>query len=97
MCVKDIFESLHSERIIAKDILDQSDAEFSAAKYLWATWKAHGVMSGYLKNRFYEHPAITAVISRHLADIMLSLMTHCLPSCPAWKKQLTNTPSLSVR
>jgi uncharacterized coiled-coil protein SlyX len=68
VCVRCVFESLHSERIIAKDILDQSDADFSTAKYLWATWKAHGIMAGYLRTRFYEHPAITAVISRHLAD-----------------------------
>lgn len=38
-----VFESLHSERIVAKDILDQSDADFSTAKYLWATWKAHPI------------------------------------------------------
>jgi hypothetical protein len=68
ICVRRIFEALHSERIVARDILDQSDADFSTAKYLWATWKAHGVMSGYLKSRFYEHQSITAVISRHLAD-----------------------------
>jgi len=43
VCVQRVFESLHSERIVAKDILDQSDADFSTAKYLWATWKAHPI------------------------------------------------------
>lgn len=68
VCVRQIFEALHSERIVARDILDQLDADFSTAKYLWATWKAHNVMSGYLKSRFYKHQSITAVISWHLAD-----------------------------
>jgi exonuclease VII small subunit len=68
VCVRRIFEALHSERIVARDILDHNDADFSAAKYLWATWKAHGIISGYLRSRFYEHQSITAVISRHLAD-----------------------------
>ncbi len=53
VCVRRVFKSLHSERIVAKDILDQSDADFSTAKYLWATWKAHGIMVGYLRTRFY--------------------------------------------
>jgi hypothetical protein len=68
VCVRRVFESLHSERIVARDILDQTDPDFCTAKYLWATWKAHTVMSSYLKSRFYEHQSITAVISRHLAD-----------------------------
>jgi hypothetical protein len=35
---------------------------------LWATWKAHGVMEQYLRHNFYEHPSISAVLARHLAD-----------------------------
>jgi hypothetical protein len=73
VCVRRIFEALHSERIVARDILDQSDADFSTAKYPWATWKAHRVMSGYIKSRFYEHQSITAVISRHLADNFIKM------------------------
>jgi hypothetical protein len=37
------------------------------ATYIWATAKAHEVMDDYLKFQFFEHPAIAAVLARHLA------------------------------
>ena len=66
--VRRVFEEMHSERVVARDGYDQSDQEFSTAKFLWATFKAHSVMAKYLKHQFYEHPAIAAVLARHLAD-----------------------------
>jgi hypothetical protein len=63
-----VFEEMHSEWVVARDGYDQEDQEFSAAKFLWATFKAHTVMAKYLKHQFYEHPAIAAVLARHLAD-----------------------------
>ena len=66
--VRRIFEEMHSERVVARDGYDQEDQEYSAAKFLWATFKAHAVMAKYLKHQFYEHPAIAAVLARHLAD-----------------------------
>ncbi len=66
--VRRIFEEMHSERVVARDGYDQEDQEYSAAKFLWATFKAHAVMARYLKHQFYEHPAIAAVLARHLAD-----------------------------
>jgi hypothetical protein len=68
VCVRRIFEEIHSERIIAKDVYDQADKDFTTARFLWATWKAHTVMARYLKHQFYEHPSIAAVLARHLAD-----------------------------
>jgi len=68
VCVRRIFEEMHSERVVARDGYDQDDLEFSLAKLLWATFKAHAVMAKYLKHQFYEHPAIAAVLTRHLAD-----------------------------
>ena len=68
VCVRRIFEELYSERVIARDIYDQKDPDFTTAKYLWATWKAHGVMERYLRHQFYEHPSISAVLAHHLAD-----------------------------
>lgn len=68
VCVRRIFEELYSERVVARDIYDQRDPEFTTAKYLWATWKAHAVMEKYLRHQFYEHPSISAVLARHLAD-----------------------------
>jgi hypothetical protein len=66
--VRRIFEEIHSERVVARDIYDFKDSAFSSAKFLWATWKAHQVMEKYIKHQFYEHPSIAAVLARHLAD-----------------------------
>ncbi len=66
--VRRVFEDIHSERVVARDIYDAADKEFTTAKFLWATWKAHVVMDRYIKHQFYEHPAIAAVLARHLAD-----------------------------
>jgi hypothetical protein len=63
-----VFEEIHSEWVVARDIYDYKDSTFSTAKFLWATWKAHMVMERYIKHQFYEHPAIAAVLARHLAD-----------------------------
>lgn len=68
VCVRRIFEEIHSQRVVARDVLDLTDKDFSCAKYLWATWKAHEVMTSYVRHQFYEHPAIAAVLARHLAD-----------------------------
>jgi hypothetical protein len=68
VCICRIFEELYSERVIAHDVYDQGNPTFTAAKYLWATWRAHSVMEKYLCHQFYEHPSISAVLARHLAD-----------------------------
>jgi len=68
VCVRRIFEELYSERVVARDVYDQKDPDFTTAKFLWATWKAHAVMARYLRHQFYEHPAISAVLACHLAD-----------------------------
>jgi len=68
LCVRRIYEEIHSERVVARDIYNPNNLEFTTAKMLWATWKAHSVMEQYLKHHFYEHPSISAVLARHLAD-----------------------------
>jgi hypothetical protein len=68
VCVHRIFEEIHSQRVIARDVLDVTDGDFSCAKYLWATWKAHEITATYVRHQFYEHPSIAAVLARHLAD-----------------------------
>jgi hypothetical protein len=68
VCVRRIFEELYSERVVARDVYDQGNPSFTTSKYLWATWKAHAVMDKYLRHQFYEHPSISAVLARHLAD-----------------------------
>jgi len=59
---------MYTERVVARDIFDQKDPEFTRAKYLWATWRAHSIMQQYLKHKFYEHPSISAVLARHLTS-----------------------------
>jgi len=68
VCVRRIFEEIHSQRVVARDILDVNDVNFSCAKFLWATWKAHDTMALYVRHQFYENPSIAAVLARHLAD-----------------------------
>jgi hypothetical protein len=67
VCICCIFEEIHSQRVIAWDI-NVNDKDFSCAKYLWSTWRAHKVMANYVCHQFYEHLAIASVIARHLAD-----------------------------
>jgi peptidoglycan hydrolase CwlO-like protein len=54
--------------VVARDILDIQDGDFSFAKFLWATWKAHETMISYVRHQFYGHPSLAAVLARHLAD-----------------------------
>jgi hypothetical protein len=68
VCVRPIFEEIHSQRVVARDVLDINDGDFSCAKYLWVTWKAHEIIASYVWHQFYEHPSIAAVLARHLAD-----------------------------
>ena len=68
VCVRRVFEEIHAERVVARDSYDHKDTAFTAAKILWATWKAHCIMERYMKHQFYEHPSVAAVLARHLAD-----------------------------
>jgi hypothetical protein len=68
VCMRRVFEEIHLQRVIARDILDVQDGDFSCAKFLWATWKAHETMASYVRHQFYEHPSIADVLARHLAD-----------------------------
>lgn len=45
VCVRPIFEEIHSQRVVARDVLDINDGDFSCAKYLWVTWKADAAQS----------------------------------------------------
>jgi hypothetical protein len=68
VCVRRTFKELYLERVVARDMYGQGNPSFTTGKYLWATWKAHSVMSKYLRHQFYEHPSISAVLAWHLAD-----------------------------
>jgi hypothetical protein len=59
-----IFEEIHSERVVAKNVYDQTNKDFTTAHFLWATWKAHAIMAKYIKHQFYEHPSIATVLAR---------------------------------
>jgi hypothetical protein len=68
VCLQRIFEEIHAECIVAQDGYDHQNIEFTMACILWATWKAHMVMEKYLKHHIYDHLAVVAVLSSHLAD-----------------------------
>jgi hypothetical protein len=62
-----ILDDLQGARMTGRDAGDGADVDRMAATYIWATAKAHEVMDEYLKFQFFEHPAIAAVLARHLA------------------------------
>jgi hypothetical protein len=68
ICVRRLFEEIHLQCAIAQDIINVNDKDFSCAKFLRATWKAHATMSLYVWHQFYEHPSNAVVLAQHLAD-----------------------------
>jgi len=62
-----ILDDLQGARMTGRDAGDGSDIDRVTATYIWATAKAHEVMDDYLKYQFFEHPAIGAMLARHLA------------------------------
>jgi hypothetical protein len=86
VCVRRIFEEIHSERIVARDGYDHQDVAFTTARILWATWKAHMVMDRYLKHQFYESPRWPLFSLAILWTIMLNLMMQFRPRLITWKR-----------
>jgi hypothetical protein len=68
-CVRRIYEDLQSARVSGRDACDPDDVDRTTASYIWAAGKTHLVQAEYLKHNFSEHPAISAVLSLHLASI----------------------------
>jgi len=62
-----IFEDIHAERVFGRHV-KSGDEALTAAKYVWAVFKAQQVMGDYSKRHFYEHPSVSAVVARHLAS-----------------------------
>jgi hypothetical protein len=58
---------MQSARISARSVRDRKDTDFSTATFLFATLKCHKVMKDYMHHHFEDHPAVSAVIMRHLA------------------------------
>lgn len=65
--VHHFLDDLQGARMSCHDAGDGSDVDRMTATNMWATAKAHGVMEDYLKNQFFEHLAIAAILARHLA------------------------------
>lgn len=62
-----ILDDLQGARMTGRDAGDGYELDRMTATYIWATAKAHEIMDDYLKYQFFEHPAIAAVLARHLA------------------------------
>ena len=58
--VKRIFQEISLERVIARDGIDVDDHWATSAKFLFATLKAHSVMSESMKLSIKDHPSISS-------------------------------------
>lgn len=65
--IRRIFEDLESARVSARHVRDKGNMEYTAASIIFASLKCHAVMQDYVQHQFHEHPAISSVITRHLA------------------------------
>lgn len=65
--VRRIFEDLESARVSAHHVRDKGNMEYTSASIIFSTLKCHEVMSQYVQHQFQEHPAVSLVITRHLA------------------------------
>jgi hypothetical protein len=62
-----VLDDLQGARMSGRDAGNGTDLDRVTATYIWATAKTHQVMDEYLKYQFFEHPAIAALLARHLA------------------------------
>jgi hypothetical protein len=68
LSVRRIFEDIHVVRVVGRDSRDLKNPALTATQVPWATLRAHLVMDEYSRRNFFEHPSISAVITRHLAS-----------------------------
>jgi hypothetical protein len=62
-----LFEDLESARVSARHVRDKGNIDYTSASIIFATLKCHEVMASYVQHQFQEHPAVSSVITRHLA------------------------------
>lgn len=65
--VRRVFEDLESARVSARHVRDKGNMEYTSASIIFATLKCHDIMLQYVQHQFHEHPAVSSVITRHLA------------------------------
>jgi hypothetical protein len=65
--VRRIFEDLESARVSACHVRDKGNMDYTTASIVFATLKCHEVMQQYVQHQVQEHPAVSSVITRHLA------------------------------
>lgn len=65
--IRQIFEDLESARVSARHVRDKGNMKYTSASVIFATLKCHEVMLQYVQHQFQEHPAVSSVITRHLA------------------------------
>ena len=58
--VKRIFQEIAMERVVARDGIDVGNPWNTAAKFLFATLKAHEVMADFMKLSIKDHPSISS-------------------------------------
>ncbi len=65
--VRRVFEDLESARVSAHHVRDKGNMDYISAGIIFATLKCHDIMTQYVQHQFHEHPAVSSVITRHLA------------------------------
>ncbi len=62
-----VLEDMQFARIMAQSSRGRKEIKFSTATFIHATLKCHQIMSDYMRHQCHDHPAVSAVITRHLA------------------------------
>ncbi len=69
MCpiIRRVFEDLESARVFTHHVRNKGNMDYTYAGIIFATLKCHDIMMQYIQHQFHEHPAVSSVITRHLA------------------------------
>ena len=65
--IRRIFEDLETSRISARHSRDKNNMDATTTSIIMATLRCHDVQQKYVMHSFSEHPAVSSVITRHLA------------------------------
>ena len=65
--IRRIFEELETSRISARHSRDKNNMDATTTSIIMATLRCHDVQLKYVMHSFSEHPAVSSVITRHLA------------------------------
>jgi len=65
--IRRIFADLESTWVSTRHVRDKGNMDYTTANIIFATLKCHDIMSQNVQHQFHEHPAVSCIITRHLA------------------------------